>query len=312
MKVLVAGSGAMGSTWGHILHKAGNDVTLVDKWKENVEKTNSEGLTITDVNVVEKSPLKMYYPEEVTGDFDLVLFFCKSYQLEDMIESVKHLVKDNTKVLCILNGLGHLNTLRKHFADKHILMGVTVVTAKLLGPANFLISAHSNTDIKNIDPNEKEACLKVVKMFNDATMPFTYVDDIMYATWKKAMLNGTTNCICALLDCNMITQGNMPGMRDVVREIVSEFAMVAKFEDNVNFNVEELTDTVMFFLSEKFAGCMHFPSMHQDLVTNRRKTEIDYLNGYVAEKAKKHGSRAPYSELIAHLVRGKESALNIK
>ncbi|MFC6276163.1 ketopantoate reductase family protein [Psittacicella hinzii] len=310
MKILVAGSGAMGSTFGHVLHKGGHDVTLCDKWDENVRVTNSRGLVITDVDKVENSPLKMYYPHQVQGEFDLVLFFTKSMQLEAMIQDVKHLVTENTKVLCLLNGLGHLQTLQKYFDDKHILMGVTVCTAKLLGPGEFLLSAHSNTEVRNIDPSQEAACREVVKAFNDSGMPMTYSEDIAYSTWRKACLNGMTNSVCALLDVNMRMQGQMDQMRDTVKQIVSEFAAAAALE-GVNFDVEQFTEWSMQFLQPSFAGIDHYPSMWQDLVANKRATEIDYLNGYVARKLKEAGQWAPYCELITRFIHGKEKALGI-
>lgn len=108
MKVLVAGAGAMGACFGHILSKGGNDVTLCDNWKASVEAVRTNGLKIYDVDHLEDSPLQMFFPEETPDkDYDLVIYFTKSYQLPDMVKATKHLVKDHTKVLCCLNGLGH-------------------------------------------------------------------------------------------------------------------------------------------------------------------------------------------------------------
>ncbi|RIY32145.1 2-dehydropantoate 2-reductase [Psittacicella melopsittaci] len=310
MKILVAGAGAMGATFGHVLHKGGNDVTLCDKWEENLAAVKARGLKITDVDKKEDSPLKMYHPSEVSGDFDLVLFFTKSMQLEDMIADVKHLVKENTKVLCLLNGLGHLETLRKHFDDKHILMGVTVCTAKLLGPGEFLLSSHSNTEIKNIDPNEEQACKAVIKAFNDSTMPATYSEDIAFSTWRKACLNGMTNTVCALLNMNMRQQGQMDDSKEIVRQIITEFAAAAALE-GVHFDVDQFTEWGYSFLTPSFAGVDHYPSMWQDLVANQRPTEVDYLNGYVARKLKAAGQWAPYCELITRFIHGREKVQGI-
>ena len=33
MKIAIAGAGAMGSRFGMMLHQAGNDVILIDQWK---------------------------------------------------------------------------------------------------------------------------------------------------------------------------------------------------------------------------------------------------------------------------------------
>lgn len=311
MKVLVAGAGAMGSCFGHMLHKGGHQVTLCDTWDENINTVNKEGLKIFDVDHFEESPLKMYYPNQVPDyDYDLVLLFTKSHYLTKLVEQIKHLVKDHTKVLCCLNGLGHLQTLRKYFNDKNLLMAVTVVTAKTLAPGQFLISAHSLTEVQNIDPNERAACEAVVDAFNKSGMPFKYSENIAFSIWRKAILNGVANSVCALLDVNMVTLGRMPNAQAVVKQLVDEFVLAASLE-GVELDNQEMFDYVWYFLTPKFPGHMHYPSMHQDLVTHQRKTEIEFLNGYVARVTREAGKWAPYCELITAFVQTKEVALGI-
>lgn len=46
MKIAIAGSGAMGSTYGIMLQKAGNEVVFLDKWEENVKNINEKGLLL--------------------------------------------------------------------------------------------------------------------------------------------------------------------------------------------------------------------------------------------------------------------------
>ena len=53
------------------------------------------------------------------------------------------------------------------------------------------------------------------------------------------------------------------------------------------------------------ATASHHSSMLQD-ITRGRKTEIDFLNGAVVERAKKHGIPAPVNATIADLIRFKE------
>lgn len=310
MRVLVASSGAMGSSFGAMLHKHGHDVVLCDKWDENIKVTNEKGLTFTDIDNEEVLPLKMYRPEEVTGDFDLVILISKSMALVDMIESVKHLVHGDTKVLCLLNGLGHYHTLRQYFTDKQIIMGVTVVTAKLQGPGKFLLSSHSPTEVAAMDPAERPAVEKIIDAFNEATMPFKYSDDIMWSIWRKACINGASNAVCAIVDCNLKQEGEIPNSKKMVKQILTEFSVAAALE-GVNIDADEMTEYVYWHLTPEFKGCNHYPSMHQDLVQNHRQTEVDYLNGYVARKLAEAGKWGPYNELITILVHGKEKTLGI-
>jgi len=50
-----------------------------------------------------------------------------------------------------------------------------------------------------------------------------------------------------------------------------------------------------------------YPSMYYD-IRNGRKTEIDLLNGYVADLGERRNIPTPYNRCIADLVRFKESA----
>src|SRR5262245_58908379 len=43
------------------------------------------------------------------------------------------------------------------------------------------------------------------------------------------------------------------------------------------------------------------PSMLQD-VMRRRRTEIDYLNGYVVDQGRRVSVKTPFNEMIVHLV----------
>ncbi len=48
MKIAIVGAGAMGSRYGYMLHEAGNEVMLIDGWKDHVDTINKEGLTVEE------------------------------------------------------------------------------------------------------------------------------------------------------------------------------------------------------------------------------------------------------------------------
>ena len=50
--------------------------------------------------------------------------------------------------------------------------------------------------------------------------------------------------------------------------------------------------------------------MHQD-ITNKRPTEIDFLNGLVADMCEANGYSAPNCRLITQLIHAKEEILDI-
>ncbi|HCR3663406.1 TPA: 2-dehydropantoate 2-reductase, partial [Enterococcus faecalis] len=53
-------------------------------------------------------------------------------------------------------------------------------------------------------------------------------------------------------------------------------------------------------------------SMYQDLITNHRLTEIDYINGAIVRKGKVYGIATPYCQFLTELIHCKENLLHAK
>ena len=310
MKVVIAGSGAMGCSFGFMLQKSGNDVTLLDGWQNNIDAIRKDGLHLQDGTAELSTKIDIYKPEEFKGSADFVIVFTKSMQLENMLSSIKHVLRDDTKILCLLNGLGHTETLKKFIEPKNIFMGVTVVTAGMKGPGSAVLSSHGKTEIQNIVPEGKAGAELIVETLNKATMPAVYSDNILWSIWRKAALNGAMNSTCTIMECNMLELGSIAGCKDMMRCIISEFAAIARTQ-GVTLDVDSVTDYVYGFTQPDFVGAKHYPSMHQDLIKNHRLTEIDFLNGYISRKGKELHIPTPYCDLITTFVHGKEQLFGL-
>ena len=310
MKVVIAGSGAMGCSFGFMLQKSGNDVTLLDGWQNNIDAIRKDGLHLQDGTTELSTKIDIYKPEEFKGSADFVIVFTKSMQLENMLSSIKHVLRDDTKILCLLNGLGHTETLKKFIEPKNIFMGVTVVTAGMKGPGSAVLSSHGKTEIQNIVPEGKAGAELIVETLNKATMPAVYSDNILWSIWRKAALNGAMNSTCTIMECNMLELGSIAGCKDMMRCIISEFAAIARTQ-GVTLDVDSVTDYVYGFTQPDFVGAKHYPSMHQDLIKNHRLTEIDFLNGYISRKGKELHIPTPYCDLITTFVHGKEKLFGL-
>ena len=307
MLTYIAGAGAMGCRFGYQLQKAGYDVVLLDMWEDHIKAIKENGLQVEgDIN--DNVKMEIMKPTEATEEADYIILFTKAMQLPTMLESIQQIIGENTKVLCLLNGLGHEDVIKQYIPEKDIIMGVTVWTAGLKGPGKVHLSATGTVNLQAIDESGKEGAEKLVDMMNDAKLNVTYDEDVLPSIWRKACVNGTMNSNCALLDC---TIGELfateEGLR-VVKKIIHEFVLVGE-ASGVKLDEKEITDYVMH-TSEVAAA--HYPSMHQDLVQNHRPAEIDYLNGAVARKGREFGIDTPYCELITDLIHTKEKVLGIK
>ena len=98
----------------------------------------------------------------------------------------------------------------------------------------------------------------------------------------------------------------------LITSIVHEFFSVLEKE-----NIKLDWPTPGAYLDDLFERLIpatydHYPSMLRD-IQNRKRTEIDSINGAIVEIAQKHGIDVPVNWLITTLVKTKEKiALGIK
>ena len=307
MKIAIAGSGALGCGFGYMMQKGGNDVTLLDFWEDHINAIREQGLSVTLNGKEETITIPVGKPVEIKDTFDVVFIFTKSMGLRHMLEQIKHLLTDDTKVVCLLNGLGHANTISEYIPKENIIMGTTVWTGGIDAPGKTHFMGEGPVEVQNSDASEEQGTREVVKMMADCGLNGVYSQDVHFTTWRKACVNGTMNALCSVLDCNIKELFENSQTDDLVTGIVKEFSRVAETE-GVQLDVEE-TVAYLKAVAAKVGG--HYPSMHQD-ISNRRPTEIDFLNGLVAKESEKLGFEAPYSKQITQLIHAKEDILGIK
>ncbi|WP_423188633.1 2-dehydropantoate 2-reductase [Alkalibacterium sp. f15] len=308
MKIAIAGSGALGCGFGYHLQKSGEDVTLLDNWEQHIQNISDNGLNITVNGIEDNQTMKICKPNELNEEMDAIFVFTKSMGLKAMMKSIHHIIGENTKIICLLNGLGHLQTLEEFVPKKNIIMGTTVWTAGIDAPGITHFDGQGPVELQNSVPEEKDAALQIVDILKRSGLNGVYSDNVNYTTWRKACVNGTMNALCALLDTTIEKVFATSTIDSMLSAIVTEFAAVAKKQDGIKLDVEE-TVTYLKALAEKVGA--HYPSMHQDLA-NKRPTEIDFLNGAVAEASKRLGFEAPNCQKITDLIHAKEDILGIQ
>ena len=306
MKIAIAGSGALGCGFGYMMQKGGNDVTLLDFWEDHINAIRKSGLSITVNGKEENSTIPVGKPAEIKDTFDVVFIFTKSMGLRHMLEQIKHVLTNETRVVCLLNGLGHDNTISEYIPKKNIIMGTTVWTGGIDAPGKTHFMGEGPVEVQNSDASEEQGTRKIVKMMAECGLNGVYSQDVHFTTWRKAFVNGTMNALCSLLDCDIKQLFETSQTDALVTGIVKEFSRVAETE-GVQLDVGE-TVAYLKAVAAKVGG--HYPSMHQDL-KNKRPTEIDFLNGVVAKKSEELGVEAPYSNQITQLIHAKEDILGI-
>ena len=310
MKILFAGAGALGSRFGYMLFKNNEDVTFIDSWEEHVENIQNNGLKV----IIDGEDLGNYYiptyrPDQVSSKFDVVFVATKSMQLRAMLEQVKHLFHEDTKIICILNGLGHVQTLKDYIKEENILIGVTVWTSGLGGPGVLNAHGTGKIELKQVKEVNLEKTLELVSKLNNSGLNIKYSDDTFQSIWHKAGLNCVLNTYCTLIDCNINQYGSFDKNLELTRAVLNEVSAVGKAE-GIDVKQDVIEENIKNLFPLETAGA-HYPSLYQDM-KNGRLTEIDYLNGEISRLGKIHTIPTPVCDIITLMIHSKEFINNNK
>lgn len=229
-------------------------------------------------------------------------------QLEQMVKDMLPVFDDDTLALCLMNGIGHEKTLEKYLPKNRVFLGNTMWTAQMTRPDHVLLEDDGSCELRNVEPGEPQdsQAAELVKVLNEAGLKARLLDDPRYSVFRKGCVNGTLNTLCTLFECNLEEFGKTSYAHEMVVGVVKEFAAVGE-KEGIHLDVDEAVKHVEDCY--RVIGA-HYPSMYQDLVKNNRRTEIDYINGYVARYGKKYGLATPLCDLLTAEVHTKEELQN--
>lgn len=304
MKIAIAGAGAMGSRFGVKLQQAGNAVTLIDNWAAHVQAIQANGLVVTKDGHDTVVPMTAALPQDVHSTFDLVILFTKAMQMDHMLQELKAQLSNQPAVLVLANGIGNVETIERYVPQQNIVAGTTVWSSSLTDPGHITVTGTGSISLQAIAPDKFHDLDRIVDTLNGAGLKASPAPDVLAAIWKKAGLNSVLNTYCTLFDCNIAEFGALPNWRELTAGVLNEFQAVAAAA-NVAFDAQADTDLIAAQFAPDKNGD-HYPSMHQDMA-NRRPTEIDFLNGYVAQLGQKLRVPAPNNALLTQLIHSQEA-----
>lgn len=122
MKILVLGCGAIGGYFGGRLQQAGLDVTYLVR-EHRKKFLHENGLSITSPFGDAHLQVKTVTKASLSGIYDLILLTCKSYDLDDAIETISPAVSNQTTIIPLLNGLIHFQKLDEKFHTERVMGG---------------------------------------------------------------------------------------------------------------------------------------------------------------------------------------------
>jgi 2-dehydropantoate 2-reductase len=299
MRIMIAGSGAMGCRYGAALFEAGHEVVLLDGWAEHVAAINAGGLRVTDESGTRALPVPAALFPAPEDPYDLVIVFAKATATAPVAAAAAGAIGPSTLLLTLQNGLGNIEALRAHAPDDRLLAGVSMYGTELVQPGHITARGTGETLFGPVVPAGAAAADRVGAALAAAGIPTRVTDDALGVIWAKVAFNCVMNTVCSIGSIPVSALALYDGFDELALSILAEIEAVARAEGVTVDTAAALA--VMKAQFDPSASGSHLASMLQDLM-NGRRTEIAHLNGAIAERAAKHGIPAPANTLIARLI----------
>lgn len=295
MKVAVMGAGAIGCFYGALLARAGASVMLVGR-QQHVDALRQRGLMLEMGGTTHNVPVDATTSASGVADADLVLFCVKSGDTEQVgREMAPHLRPDAT-ILSFQNGVDNAERLQS-VLGRPVVPAAIYVATDMAGPGH--VRHHGRGDVV-IGPCAGSQ--EILALFAAAGVSARVSANAIGELWGKLVVNCAYNALSALTGLAYGRMIRLPGVEEVMRDVVGECLAVAQAS-----GVALAPDILDKVLGLAASMPEQTSSTAQDL-RRGRPTEIDHLNGFVIRKGADLGVPTPANRVLHTLVKAAEIA----
>ena len=315
-RIAVTGGGAVGAYVGGHLSNLGHDITIIDWWPENVDAIRAHGLHITGMTEAEAAcihvpTLHLTEAQALAKQkpIDIAMLCVKSYDTEWATMMIRQYLAPNGFVLTIQNCIneerhkaGHVRRLVPKGGDRHTVFRVGEVHGRITDRVRMLTEMLSGIDSAKSTTN------------------------LWGERWSKLCQNGMRNGVSAATGLSNTTMDTYAEIRDFSIRLGGQGVRVGQA---LGYTLEKISGFAPDLLdraahgdaaayAEVDAALLHAaqnsgrntdgrPSMGQDMLKGRR-TEITFMNGFIADKGAEIGvpasAHAALTDIVTKVERG--------
>ena len=311
-KIAVLGAGAIGSSIGADLTKAGCDVTIIDQWPAHVEAMKASGLRVTMKDEMLEIPVHAAHMCDLASmnvDFDIVFLAVKSNDHRWMAEFIRPYLKTGGVLVPTQNGMND-DSIASIVGRERTLGCVVELQAELFTPGQIQRNTtRTGTwfSVGELDGfytprvREIEAIMKNVGKVE-------VTNNIYGAKWTKLIANTMTMGPFSLFGLRNFEACALPGMFDISVKLGKESLAVGaalgyRMEPLFGLRADEFAGssdenliTTMKTLMGHVGGGRTAP-IHDHI--KGRRSEIEFISGVVARKGKELGIPRPATKRLS-------------
>ncbi len=316
-RIAVLGSGANGASIGADLTKAGHDVVLIDQWPEHVQAMRERGVRIEMPDHVLEQRVRAFNLCDVCTfrqPFDIVLLVMKAYDTRWACQLIEPYLSPDGLVAGVQNGMT-TDVIAAVVGPERAIGCVIEISSMMFEPG--VVQRHSPPArswfaVGSVHPATRDRREDVANLLR-CSGKVDIVDEIQATKWMKLVSNATTLVTTSLLGLSIHDAVALPGMRELMVRSGQEaldvggalgYPVLPIFglkSDDVR-ETNRLVDKLLDVLLAGFTLPHTKTTVLQDWMKGRH-SEVDDLNGLVAQEAQRLGLPAPVNAAVAEIGR---------
>lgn len=295
MHFTLVGAGAVGSLWGLSLAKAGHGMHWITR------RHDATVMRALDTQPASDFPANR---KEMLADSDCVLVCVKAFDVEQALANLQPNLHPDTPVILLHNGMGTADTALALLPDNPLLLATTSHGSLMVSDHHIRHTGCGETHLGGINAKGKQ-CDFLTDVLAHALPPVTWHSEITAALWRKLAVNCMINPLTAIAQCQngaLLSPEYLNQLQLLSREIAS--VMCAEGERT---DAEEVLSSCLAVAS---ATAQNYSSMNRDVYFKRR-SEIDFITGYLINRATFHGIAAPENRALYQAIKEREFSYDI-
>lgn len=314
-RIGIIGAGAIGGVLAAELTLKGCDIEVVCKYTD-MAKLCRAGLKITGVRGERTVPLNaVRETKELSSKKDVILIATKAYDLPAAAKEALPLLNEGGLIVSMQNGVC-IDVLEEIAGPEKAVGSVITYSATQISRGHMELTGEGGLAIGFKNGAVTPGLQKLREVLCGA-FPTEITGGIMDALYTKLIVNSCISSLGVLTGLTLGEEMKLPEAREIFAGIVKEAVLVA---DAMGLKLHKFGGRLDYYKFVKGGGPIArlkrgvimraVGNNYKDLVSSSyqsylrgRPTEIDFLNGYIAENARKHNIPAPVNDKVIKQVK---------
>jgi len=299
-KICIVGCGALGSVIAaHLARLEDVEVFALDVAEAHVRAIREHRLRVSGAANLSAKLFATTNPSEIPS-CEFGIFATKSIHTRAAMAQTARIFGPSSAVCSVQNGLGNEEIIAEQV--RYVIRGATTMAAHMVAPGHAGFEFYSELWIGPFEPSGTPFSLveQFAGILSRAGLRVVAMPDVRGAQWTKLIFNAAVNPVGALTLLHHGAATRFPPTRALYEALLLEGESVAKaLGVTLHGNPRNMITEGANAPGKRNA------SMLMDVFA-KRQTEVDFINGAIADVGERIGVPVPLNRAIWQLVKGLE------